>query len=60
MERLMIAAFIPQNYLTELAERLHKLRVKWDLPQFCHRPEEIKGLYAQDEGFLGLQSVSKR
>ena len=58
MERLMMAAFIPQHYLTDLAKRLHQLRVKWNIPQFCHRPEEIKSLYAQDDGFLGLQSVS--
>jgi hypothetical protein len=43
--------------MVDLAKKLHQLRLRWNIPQFCHQPDEIKGLFAQDDGFLGLQPV---
>ena len=31
---------------------------RWNIPQYCHQKDEIKDLYAKDDGFLTLQSVS--
>lgn len=59
LTNLMLAAVIPQNCLTDLAKKVHTLRAKWNIPQYCHQKEEIKSLYAQDDGFLSLQSVSQ-
>ena len=55
---LMLATIIPRSCLIDLAKKVHSLRVKWKLPQFCHQAEELASLYAQDDGFLSLQSVS--
>ena len=44
--------------MVDLAKKVHNLRIKWDIPQFCHQQDEIKGLYAQDDGFLGLQVIT--
>ena len=57
INNLMLAAIIPRQCLVELAKRVHQLRVRWNIPQFCHQSDEIKGLFAQDDGFLGLQPV---
>ena len=57
INNLMLAAIIPNTCLIDLAKKVHQLRVRWKIPQFCHQSDEIKGLYAQDEGFLSLQSV---
>ena len=54
----MLAAIIPRQCLVDLAKKVHQLRVRWQIPQFCHQSDEIKGLFAQDDGFLGLQPVS--
>ena len=54
----MLAAIIPKTCLVDLAKKVHNLRIKWDIPQFCHQQDEIKGLYAQDDGFLGLQVIT--
>ena len=51
----MLAAIIPRQCLIDLAKKVHKLRIQWKIPQFCHQSDEIQGLFAQDEGFLGLQ-----
>lgn len=34
------------------------LILRWNIPQYCHQKDEIKDLYAKDDGFLTLQSVS--
>jgi hypothetical protein len=57
INNLMLAAIIPRQCLGDLAKKLHQLRLRWNIPQFCHQPDEIKGLFAQDDGFLGLQPV---
>ena len=58
MTQLMLTAIIPSTCLIDLAKKLHHLRVRWKIPQFCHQNEEIRSLYAsQDDGFLSLQSV---
>ena len=51
-------SIIPANCLVDLAAKLHQLRVRWKIPQFCHQQDEIRSLYSQDDGFLSLQSVS--
>ena len=58
LKNLMLAAIIPNTCLIDLAKKVHQLRVRWKIPQFCHQSDEINGLYAQDDGFLNLQSVS--
>ena len=55
---LMLTTIIPSNCLIDLAKKVHHLRAKWKIPQFCHQPEELQSLYTQDDGFLSLQSVS--
>lgn len=56
---LMLTSIIPSTCLIDLAKKLHHLRLKWRIPQFCHQPEELRSLYTtQDDGFLSLQSVS--
>ena len=59
ISNLMLANIIPSSCLIDLAKKLHHLRVRWKIPQFCHQIDEIRGLYSsQDDGFLSLQSVS--
>ena len=58
LTNLMLTAVIPQNCLTDLAKKVHTLRAKWNIPQYCHQKDEITSLYAQDDGFNSLQSVS--
>ena len=59
MSQLMLAAIIPSSCLIDLAKKLHQLRVRWKIPQFCHQKDELQNLYgSQDDGFLSLQSVS--
>ena len=51
----MLAAIIPRQCLVDLAKKVHRLRIKWKIQQHCHQSDEIQGLFAKDEGFLGLQ-----
>ena len=60
INNLMLAAIIPNTCLIDLAKKVHQLRVRFQIPQFCHQSDEIKGLYAQDDGFLNLQSVGSQ
>jgi hypothetical protein len=54
---LMLAATIPGQCLVGLAKKVHEMRVRFKIPQFCHHSDEIKCLFAQDDGFLGPQPV---
>ena len=58
MSQLMLTAIIPANCLIDLAKKLHSLRHRWKIPQFCHQSDELRTLYTQDDGFLNLQTVS--
>ena len=42
INNLMIAAIIPNTCLIDLAKKVHQLRVRWKIPQYCHQSDEIK------------------
>jgi hypothetical protein len=51
MERLLMAQILPGDALVEMAKKLHQLRIKWNLTQFCHKQDETRTLFLNDESF---------
>ncbi len=48
MERLLTAQIIPRAALLDVARKLHEVRAREGINQFCHGNEEIDSLFSED------------
>lgn len=55
IERLQMAQIIPGSALVEVGRKLHEARVKWNIGQYCHMPEEIDMPYNTEDGILNFR-----
>ena len=44
--RLLMAQIIPKDLLVELADKMHQVRLRWKVNQFCHRPTDLANAFS--------------
>ena len=48
ISRLLMAQIIPKDLLVDLATKLHNVRLKWKINQFCHSPGNLVKAFSDD------------
>ena len=44
--KLLMAQIIPKDLLVELANKVHQVRLRWKINQFCHGPSDLANAFS--------------
>ena len=59
VEKMFLAQVIPKNALLDLGNKMHQVRAKWKLAQFCHKfGENISSAQSGQAGMIQEFKVS--